>query len=219
MNFKEMGLGGRLRYARELRGISQQQLADLVPMTQPALHNTENGRNKGTSKLVEISIALDVNPIWLQTGDGPITFTPPNTERTANNGEVPLISWVAAGNWSAMDCRDIENVVEKWMPCPVKHSNSTYALTVRGESMRNIHSDISFNDGDIIYVDTQVEPEHKSCVIAYLEEGKEVTFKQLIIDETGKKFLQPLNPSWPSIIEINGNASIIGVIIGKWVKM
>lgn len=222
MNFKEMSLGERLKYAREVRGLTQQQLADLVPMTQPALHNTENGRNKGTTKLIEIALALNISPIWLQLGVGEmdLNINGSNISPLPSQKAVPLISWVAAGSWSTIECRDIEGVVKDWVLCPTKHSEQTYALEVSGISMRNPNGSPSFEDGDIIFVDPLASPENKSCVIAYQEDTKETTFKQLIINENDQKYLVPLNPAWPEkIIKINGNTTIIGVVIGKWTML
>lgn len=143
-----------------------------------------------------------------------------NVIPTITKGLIPLISWVAAGSWSTVECRDLDNVVEKWMPCPEKHSSDTFALTVVGLSMYNPNGELSFKEGDIIFVDPNVEPENKSCVIAFDNDSQTTTFKQLIIDENGNKFLVPLNPMWPDkIIPINGNTNIAGVIIGKWVSM
>jgi len=35
--------------------------------------------------------------------------------------------------------------------------------------------------------------------------------------EGDKKYLKALNPAWPEkIIEINGNATLCGVVFGKW---
>lgn len=143
-----------------------------------------------------------------------------NVEPLDLKGFVPLISWIAAGSWATVECRDIENTVESWIPCPEKHGKDTYALRVSGISMRNPMGPISFDEGDIIFVDPSLEPENKSCVIAYNQETNETTFKQLIIDEMQKKFLVPLNPQWPEkSLPLNGRINIVGVVIGKWVKI
>ena len=135
-------------------------------------------------------------------------------------GLVPLISWVAAGSWSTIECRDMENVVEKWLLCPEKHSPDTYALRVSGISMQNMHSPLSFEEGDIIFVDPTLEAENKSCVVAYNARDNETTFKQLIIDEMGKKYLVPLNPNWPEqSLPVDDQVRVIGVVIGKWVSI
>lgn len=127
--------------------------------------------------------------------------------------DVPLISWVQAGDW----CEAINNFesgdAEKWLPCPTCHSEKTFALRVRGISMFNPDGDYSFKEGEIIYVDPERQPLNGSFVVVRLEDKNEVTFKQLII-EGEHKYLQAINPDWPKkIIEIDGNATICGVVI------
>lgn len=50
-------------------------------------------------------------------------------------GQVPLISWVRAGEWCEASEPLARADVERWMDCPVSHSAGTYALRVRGDSM------------------------------------------------------------------------------------
>lgn len=136
----------------------------------------------------------------------------------AIKGMVPVISWVAAGNWCNIELLPQDEAL-RWLPCPVNHSKNTYALRVSGISMQNPNGKPTFDDGDIIFVDPERCAENKSCIIVRLDDEEKATFKQLII-ENGDKYIQPLNPNWPEkIIKINGNATICGVVIGKWVDM
>ena len=67
----------------------------------------------------------------------------------------------------------------------------------------------------MIFIDPTIDPENKDYIVARLESESEATFKQLIIED-GQKMLMAINPDWtPRLIKINGNASIIGVVIGK----
>lgn len=77
----------------------------------------------------------------------------------------------------------------------------------------------SYEDGDIVFVDPDMPAEHGKCVVVRLDDENEATFKQLIV-EGNERFLRPLNPDWPGpkLIRINGNATICGVAIGKWVE-
>lgn len=132
-------------------------------------------------------------------------------------GGVPLISWVQAGCWA--DVADPYTVgdAEDWLPCPVRHGPRTYCLRVRGDSMHNPDGRPSYSDGDIIYVDPDRSANHGDRVIVRLDDQAEATFKQLLIED-GRKMLKALNPEWaPRYININGNATIAGVVIGKWV--
>lgn len=131
-------------------------------------------------------------------------------------GQVPLISWVQAGSWCEVEDLYAVGDAEEWMPCPTSHGPRTYALRVRGESMFNPHERRSFRDGDIIFVDPDKVAENGSPVIAKLDDSQEATFKQLVI-EGEERYLKALNPNWPDrIIRINGNATICGVVIGKY---
>ena len=103
---------------------------------------------------------------------------------------------------------------EEWMPRPKHSGDRTFALRVRGESM-----EFAYQHNDVIFVDPDVAPKHGKDVVVRLD-GSEAVFKRLVIEGT-LGYLKPVNPSWPGkIIEISTypDASIIGVVIGKWVE-
>lgn len=123
---------------------------------------------------------------------------------------VPVISWVQAGSWHEVIDNFQPGDAEEWLPCPVRCSRETFVVRVRGESMEP-----RFHDGELIFVDPQGEARNKSFVVVRLDDSKEATFKQLII-EGDKRYLKPLNPHWPEpVIQINGGATICGVVIFK----
>lgn len=134
----------------------------------------------------------------------------PIISRAANRRDVPVISWIQAGDWNHASDPYYVGDADEWLPCPVPHSANTYALQVRGVSMEP-----EFHDGDYIYVDPASEAKHRSFVIVRLMDRDEAIFKQLIIEE-GRRFLKPLNPAWPdAIIEINEKAMICGAVVFK----
>lgn len=139
-----------------------------------------------------------------------------NVEPAEIRGQVPVISWVTAGVWAEVIDIYQPGIADEWLPCMKKHSDRTFALRVKGMSMYNPTGKHTYSDGDIIFVDPEKEALNGSRVVVRLEDSKEATFKQLVI-EGEKKYLMALNPSWPEkFIEINGNATICGVVIGKW---
>jgi SOS-response transcriptional repressor LexA len=154
--------------------------------------------------------------------DGKARGTPvlPNTEPGPDIvGRVPLISWVQAGHWSEIVDNFHPGDAEEWLPCPVKHSDRTFVLRVRGESMYNPYGRPSFQEGDLIFVDPERQADHGSFVVVRLDDEQEATFKKLIV-EGGKRYLRALNPAWPEpIIEIDDNATICGVVIFKGEKL
>ncbi len=66
-------LAERLKIAREKAGLSQQQVADMAGMKQPAYFKVETGKTQRTGFLTEIAKALNVDAEWLATGEGEMT--------------------------------------------------------------------------------------------------------------------------------------------------
>ncbi|EEO27839.1 LexA family protein [Oxalobacter paraformigenes] len=134
-------------------------------------------------------------------------------------GQLPLISWVRAGNWSETIDNFAPGDAEEWIPCPFKHSRHAFILQVVGKSMYNPGGERSYNDGDYIAVDPCREAQNGSLVVVRLDDDNTATFKQLLIEPNGERMLMALNPSWPNrIMHVNANATICGVVIGKWTK-
>ena len=70
-----------------------------------------------------------------------------------------------------------------------------------------------FTEGELIFVAPDREPYNGAFVVVRLDEAQQATFKQLVI-ESGRRYLRPLNERWPDpIIEINGNATLCGVVV------
>ena len=138
-----------------------------------------------------------------------------NTERSTF-GEAqlrrlrPLISWVQAGDWTETSAGYVPEYEAELLPCPVRCSHRTFVLKVCGISMEPL-----FAEGDLIYVDPEMEPANGKYVVVRLDGSNEATFKQLVIEQ-GRKFLRALNPDWPEgIVEINEQATICGVVVFK----
>lgn len=124
-----------------------------------------------------------------------------------SRGQLPLISWVKAGEF----CDVIDNFVpgdaEAWYPCPVSHGPNAYILRVNGESMSP-----EYRDGELIFIDQRSSYDHGDDVIVRSPDHK-ATFKRLQITHEGT-FLLAINPAWPDrIIKIPENSQICGKVI------
>lgn len=198
----------------------------MLGVTAQAVQQWEAGKTSPRGhRLRDVAAALDVTVEHLLYGDGSSLasvsvvrkFVPKpdaNVEPGPDlRGHVPLISWVQAGNWEAVIDNFAPGDAEDWLPCPRKFGPHAFALRVRGVSMEP-----KYQDGDIIFVDPDAQAEHGKNIVVRLDDEHEATFKQLVM-EGGQKFLRALNPDWPGpkLIPINGNATICGVVIGKWV--
>ena len=125
-------------------------------------------------------------------------------------GSRPLVSWVQAGAWTEIAGSFSAADAQDHLPCPVRCSPDTFVLRVRGESMAP-----RFRDGDLIFVDPAVAPDHGRFVVVRGEDSNEATFKQLIV-EGERKYLKALNPDWPErIVQSDSSALICGVVVFK----
>lgn len=168
------------------------------------------------------AFAKDISPAWLAEGIGhkertqdQVVAVHENTEPgPALRGKVPLVSWVQAGAW----CEAVHTVhitdAERWMDCPVNHSNQTFALRVRGDSMTSPSGATrSYPEGCYIFVDPErCDPVNGDRVVACLQNSNDVTFK-VYKNEDGRQWLQPLNPLHEPIRE---PFKVLGTVLGKW---
>ena len=172
-----------------------------------------------TKRLPAIAARLQVTVEWLLTGDGPMdrdNLTKRGGARTVQEGPeiraVPLISWVAAGQWSeAVDTYRVGEG-EKPVYTTKRVSSQAFALRVVGDSMVNPNGHPTFPPGSIIIVDPSRRPENKDAVIVRLDHSKDVTFKQLVIQDGGERWLKPLNPQYPPV-RYDDSAVIVGVVV------
>ena len=194
-------------------GLSEQQLADRIGVSRGSVQQWEKGSTapkRANQAAAAAALGITVSELMGTSSDASI-------ENVQGGNGVPLISWVTAGTWADVSDPFHPGDAEDWLPCPVRHGPRTYCLRVRGDSMHNPVGRPSYADGDIIFVDPDRESKAGDRVIVRLDDHQEATFKQLLIED-GRKLLKALNPEWsPRYIEINGNATITGVVIGKWV--
>lgn len=197
--------------------MTQEKLAERLGVTQGAVAHWLSGRREPDLETIgRLLLELRLPPLQVALADGTPSGLDNNFEPgPESKGLIPLISWVQAGSWSEVVDLYAVGDAEDWLPCPSNHGPRCFALRVRGESMYDPHGRRSFQDGDIVYVDPDRQPENGTLVIAKLTDSQEATFKQLVI-EGEKRYLKALNPSWPNrVMPINGDCAIVGVVFSK----
>lgn len=197
-------LSKNVRFKMQSLGLTQADLAEKAGVAQPTIHRILSGKISTTTKLVELAKALKCDVEWLLTGEASEIS---NVEESINlHGLYPVISWVQAGDWAQI--HELNKQDAEHYPCPVKCSDKTFLLKVRGMSMSP-----TFNEGELIFIDPEIEPINGKFVVARLEDENEATFKKLVI-EGDHRFLKAENPAWPTPIQpINGNCTIVGVVV------
>ncbi|ENB2050586.1 Cro/Cl family transcriptional regulator [Vibrio fluvialis] len=137
-----------------------------------------------------------------------IAWESPTPVRTR---EVPLISWVQAGEFCNSETQVLPLDCET-IPCPNKDASSrTFALRVVGDSMTAPYGR-SYPEGTVIFVDPEKVAVPGQRIIAITHKGH--TFKELAENEFGQQYLKALNPSHPPIFE--DDIGICGVVLGSY---
>jgi DNA polymerase V len=91
----------------------------------------------------------------------------------------------------------------------VRHPQATYAMRVRGESMR----EAGIFDGDVLLVDRAIKPAHGMVVVAVVD--GEFTCKQLSL-RAGRLKLKAANPTFADIVPKEGQTvEVWGVVIAS----
>ena len=164
---------------------------------------TGDSKSMKPENLFALAEATGVSAEWLANGTGGMTKETSGFDANVEpvSGpvryyEYPEISWVQAG--MPMEAVEISNVAS----CEV-HPSDAWAgpngfwLKVKGPSMTSSNG-MSFPEGMVILVAPGFDVESSQFVVAKMVDTNEATFKQFIWD-SGRAFLKPLNPSFPTV--------------------
>ena len=208
----------RLRYARELKGWRQTQLAVAADVSQGTIGNIESGARQSRGSLPKIAKALGVSHDWLAEGEGEMLpagsrSEPSNVVPAAiGTRRVPLISYVQAGCWTeATDPATVGDGFE-YLLTDLELSGSAFALQIEGESMLP-----QFRPGDRVIVDPEICPQPGDFVVA-MNGGHEATFKKYrprSMDASGNMVFElvPLNDDYPTLRSDVQPIRIVGTMV------
>lgn len=129
------------------------------------------------------------------------------------DSRMPLIGWVAAGDWCESPDNFAPGDAEEWLPRPDNAGPRSFALKVINDSMKSPYpGERSYPPGIIIYVDPD-KPVTNGCR-AVARANNEYTFKQYV-EDSGRVYLKPLNPQYPTL-DVTDDVHICGVVFGSY---
>ena len=197
-----MSIHTLIRDGRRRLKMSEQQFAEALGVTRGAVQQWERTKGTAPRRTLQPKVAklLGISVAELMTGSNV-------TAGSDMRGEVPLVSEVEAGHYTAIDNFKSKKSGLELVPVNVEIKRHTFALRVHGDSMISDSHD-SFPEGSILIVEPDMEAVPGDYVIAKNAEG-ETTFKQLVKD-AGEFYLKPLNARYP--IKPLGAAEVIGVV-------
>jgi SOS-response transcriptional repressor LexA len=208
-----MGINERIRERREAAGLTQDDVAKALGVTRSAVAQWEatGGTAPRGKRLKALAAILQTTPEFIVFGIGEnLSVNNSNKLQVRTLTLVPIITYRQAAEWPKMKNKF---TADESFPCPVPYGPDTYVMRVQGVSMETPHGNSGFSPGHFIFVDPNVEPVNNSSVIVKVDGEDEVMLRQLMIDGS-KRYLRALNPTWPNpIIEMQDNATIVGVVI------
>jgi len=235
----------RLTDLMDEKDIDRNALSDATGVSYEMIRRYSEGVAKPRSKKMKlISDALGSTAAFLEYGEGdkdkpsvselrtqiqeiqstttsPSIDTPEGTKKVpvdyGMSGQMPVISWVAAGSFADVMPVTIDDAI-KWIDRPSNLSPRAFGLIIEGRSMWP-----EFKPGEIIYVEPEITPwdlKDGDLVVIHCNDDKQATFKQLIIgDGPEDMYLKPLNPDWPDqkIVPM-GECMLVGIVDSKITK-
>lgn len=167
-------IGKRIKQARELRGLTQEQLGNSLGMNKSTIQRYETGQiSKIKLPVLEsIAKALRVNPNWLALKSDileeiQVVESINNILPLPKNKKVPLVGTIACG----VPVTAIENI-DEYIDMP-ENIHADFCLKCKGDSMINAR----IFDGDIVYIHQQ--PDVENGEIAAVLVDNEATLKRV----------------------------------------
>ena len=203
-------LGENIRSARKEAGLRQEDLAELVGVTQGAFSQFEKGKSSpssGTYQAIRRELLKHLDEKRLNTylpktlADADVVKSQRLGVRAAG-AEIKVLGRVAAGKpIQPFEMQEVLTVPAQM----IARGKETFALQVQGESM------IGFGifHGDIIILHQNHEPSNGQIVVAQLEDY-EYTLKMW--ERHGKQItLRPANPDYDEIVRTLGKDEVKSV--------
>lgn len=201
-----MNIGERIKETRQIKGISQLELAEAIGIKQPAISQIERGGTKNTSYLQDIAAILHVNPYWLQTGLGP---REPEDGTTFSSRKMPLLALADVPNDGIID----KDEVDSWVFCPFEHyGRKTFAVLVKDESMLAGFGEHSLHPDDYAFIDPDRAPKHGDFVLVR-GRGTQKAKLRKYVEEEGQTLLYTSNPSRGNQYAPLQDTKILGTVI------
>lgn len=197
-------IGKRIRHMRNLRGLTQGQLADELSITPANISSYERDKSVPPSDVLgKIADILLTSADYLLLRENSYT-TLYHAERT-----VPLVGAICAGNGFIAEER-IEDYVSYPFP---KKKQPDYALRVQGNSM----IEAGINSGDIVFLRKEKWAEYNGQIVAVIINGEEGILKRMKWFEGSPYIrLEPENKDYEAIDVLPSDIIVCGVYAGHF---
>lgn len=213
-------LMSRVRQARMAKGLSQQQIAEAVGMSQPSYYKIENGKTQRSGYINDIARVLGVDVDWLINGKAGSTDVstikrPTQASSGDEHVEIPIYNvFFCCGDGSkAFDFEEVKG----YRKMPKRFFNEEHInpdnfklVCAANDSMAPF-----INDKDEVGIDISDTEIRDGQVYALLLDGERM-FKRVLREAGGALRLTSFNPSYPDkVITADNHESLM--IVGRQV--
>lgn len=194
-----MNIGKNIKLLREQAGMTQNELARALGVSDKAVSSWENGTRIPRMGVIEkIANMFGVQKSDLLEDD--IVILPRNLKPYHPSKQVPLIGQIACGTPILAE----ENITD-YVDLP-GHIRADYALTCKGDSMVNA----GIQDGDVVYIRQQSVVDNGQ-IAAVLVGDEEATLKRFYrVGDTVT--LNAENPAFPPLVFVGEEVSHVHII-------
>lgn len=180
-------IGERIKHQRKQLGLTQVDLAKMVGVSNVSIRNWEIGESKQIryDNMIALAKALHTTTDWLQTG-----LSLGGGSRT---NYVPVLQPYQLAAYTGVEPKKYEKIIpDDEIPCPVHHSDKTFAVKLTDESMLP-----QFWPGGYVFCDPEAVVSVADFVLAVTpDKYSKLAFRQYI--EPGEPaLLKALNDLWP----------------------
>lgn len=168
-----MDVSKRIKFLREKRGLTLEQVGDYVGVSKTTVQRWETGgiQNMKRDKIAALARVLNTSPDYLMGWSDSATVSYENVIPIPSTRKVKLIGTIACGD----PILAVENQGDEVdMP---EHIRADFALLCKGDSMINAR----IHDGDIAYIREQ--PSVDNGQIAAVAIDDEVTLKRVYLSQ------------------------------------
>lgn len=202
-----MTIGDRIKALRESRGLTLEQLGDIVGVGKSTVRKWETGdiANMRRDKIEKLANAFHVSPLYILglDAESPSFSFPDNVIPIPRMNTVPLLGVIACG-----DPILAEENLDGEVSVP-DHVTADFALRCKGDSMINAR----IHDGDIVYIRHQNSVDNGQIAAVLI--GDEATLKRVNYNPASKTLiLSPANDAYAPFVFVGDELDRV-LILGR----
>lgn len=203
--------GDRLKYARNLRGYTQDYVADKAGIAQSILSSYEKN-SKGVHRvrlaiMVKLAMVLDVSMDWLMTGKER-NFSLSGKILAQANNYAPILAWQDIRKWKFTGKENMNLTVLDNVPLHGIENNNCFALVIE----KKIDD---FSVGDTVVINPHKKPAIGNYILVSDHRDGEIYIRSMVENDIGALFFDADD----DIKELDNQAVCYGVLVANIKKL